>query len=181
MNKNYKGLSYYELIIVIAIMSLMVGFTSIGIGTVYNNNAKRATDKLETSLKAAKNNAISRGSANGYLNLYYLDGTLYSIIGSETDDTFNFSTDTRQREIISNNIDEIYFKYKIGSVNNTLFMTNGTLISIGFKQSTGQLRGFKTPYAGSTVYAKDGFTIVVEKGNTKSVIKVNELGNIQIQ
>lgn len=171
MRKN-KGFTYYELLIVIAIMSMMVGFMSIGIGTVYRNNVNRMADDIESSLKAARNNAITKGSENGWANFYYLNKTLYVYVGKEITVINPVDFDTQKWEKIGNGFDSI-------SVD-TVTMTNGSVASFGFKQSTGEFRGLDWPLGGSPALHCYDITIKVHKGNSTSKVVVDTFGKVDI-
>lgn len=93
MNKiNNKGFSYVEMIIVLAIMGIMVGFVSISISTNYRNEVARAAEKFETQVNQARTAALTKGSANGNLNIAYVDKAYYTYIGEKLSDANNVKT-----------------------------------------------------------------------------------------
>lgn len=171
MTKN-KGFTYYELLIVIAIMSLMVGFISIGIGTYYRTNVNRAADGVESAIKSAKNNAVTRGTDNGWVNFYYKDHNVYSLVGPRiTATNFDFSNQDWQK--IASGIDNIEF--------DTVDLNNGGICSLNFKQATGEFNGHDFPL-GSTpgLHTPTYFRIRIDKGNSRAGVDVNVFGTVFI-
>jgi Tfp pilus assembly protein FimT len=176
MRKN-KGFTYYELLVVIAIMSLMVGFTSIGIGTVYRNNVHRWADKIESSAKQARNNALSKGNSQGYLNLYYKDKKLYTYVGEQAT-SVDFST--QNWECIATNVDEATISWDTDAGHISLVLPSGVLANVGFKQSTGEVSGLVFPYASLTKYPSD-ITIRMYKGHKSSTVEISRYGSISVE
>ena len=172
MRKN-KGFTYYELLLVIAIMSLMVGFMSIGIGTVYRNNVNRMADNVESSLKAARNNALTKGTSKGWANFYYLNKTLYCYIGEEITPLHPVDFSTQNWEKIGNGFDSVRI--------DTVTLTNGTVASFSFKQSTGEFRGLDWPLGGAPGLHYYDINIYLDKGNSTSTIVVDRFGKVDIK
>ena len=172
MTKN-KGFTYYELLIVIAIMSLMVGFMSIGLGTVYRNNVNRMADDIETSLKAARNNAVTKGTDNGWANFYYLNNTLYCYIGEKITPTNPVDFSTQRWEKIGNGFDSVSF--------DTVTLTNGSLAALSFRQSTGEFNGIDWPLGGAPGLHHNDVYIRIHKGNSTATVFVNIFGTVEIK
>lgn len=177
MGKN-KGFTYYELLVVIAIMSLMVGFTSIGIGTTYRNNVNRWADKVESAAKQARNNAISKGNSKGYLNIYYKDDKLYTLVGEQVITTIDF--DTQDWECIATNVEDVTIGWDTMAGHITLVLPSGALANVGFKQSTGEVSGLVFPYNSLTKYPSD-ITIGLHKGNNSSTVEISRYGSISVE
>jgi len=172
MRKN-KGFTYYELLIVIAIMSLMVGFTTIGIGAAHRNNVNRWADKIESATKQARNNAISKGNAKGYLNLYYKDNKLYSYVGEQLTTT----PDVKSMNLIASNVDNLNVGFDTIAGHINMGCPSGCLINIGFKQSTGEVSGLVFPFAGPTKYPSD-LSIMLGNGNNHCTVEIDRYGSI---
>lgn len=135
-----KGLSYLELVVSITIAVLLTAFFTISLTTAHRNNVNRARDKMEVSIKTAKNNALARGSANGWVSFYLVNNRLYCYEGKEIDfDTNKADLDSSSQkwELVANNVSEF--------IVDTVTLTDGKAVTIGFKQSTGELSGFKFP------------------------------------
>lgn len=54
MKRNNKGLSLVEIVIVVAIMSVLAGLVSIGVGTVISKPAEECARKMDSVLKNAR-------------------------------------------------------------------------------------------------------------------------------
>ncbi len=175
MKIKNKGVTYYELLIVIAIMSLMVAFATISIGTVHRNNVYRAADNIESSVKAARNNALSKGNKYGYVNFYYKDKKLFVNFGDLVTSYDSSKQDWRQ---ISYSIDGVKITYSDGSSFHNCY--NGDLFNLSFKQSTGECFGLMLPYEASTIYPGD---VIIEVKNGKNTAKVNvgQFGKIEVK
>ena len=180
MGKRYKGFTYYELLVAIAIMSLMVGFATITIGTVYRNNANRGADKIQSTINNARNNAMTKGTEQGYANFYYYDNKLYAYVGENVDgSTLVFSSDTRDWQVVCDNIDDVSYGFDMGGSHYSIGPWSGTLFKIGFKQSTGEL--VKHVDALGSDFFVDNFEIHVTKGNTDAKVFVEKYGNIYVE
>ena len=81
MKDNNKGFSYIELILVLAIMSLMVGMIGLSYGLVTRNNVSKAAAKMESAFNTARITSLSKGSEQGALNIMQEDGIVYYCIG----------------------------------------------------------------------------------------------------
>jgi prepilin-type N-terminal cleavage/methylation domain-containing protein len=65
---NNKGFSLVELIVVISIMAVMVGFVSIGTGILSGKRAKEARDKLLSSLENVRTQTMGKDSIDATLS-----------------------------------------------------------------------------------------------------------------
>ena len=83
---NNKGFSYVEMIIVLAIMAIMVGFVSISLTTSSRNEVNRTSEKLESLVNTARTTAMTKGSDRGVLNIVYTNNAYYAYIGNEVSD-----------------------------------------------------------------------------------------------
>lgn len=86
MKKNNKGFSYVEMVIVLAIMAVMVGFLSISIGTSKRNELIRTAERFESRINQARTTAMTKGSLTGNLNIGYVDGAYYTYVGEQLPD-----------------------------------------------------------------------------------------------
>ena len=172
MRKN-KGFTYYELLIVIAIMSMMVGFMSIGIGTVYRNNVNRMADDIESSIKAARSNAITKGTENGWINFYYLNNTLYCNLGKEITPTNPVDFSTQKWEKIGSGFDSVSF--------DGVTLTNGSVPALNFKQSTGEFKGLDWPLGGAPGFHTGTKIIKIHKGNSTATVVVDTYGYVEVK
>lgn len=176
--RKYKGFTVYELIIVISIIALMATFTTISLGTAYRNNVSRAGEKIESSVKQARNNAISKGSNNGFANFYWKNNSLYCKIGEEV--TAGETINTDDWDLILNGIEMVHVRFSLsdGSSSGLTFSSGTPLIVIGFKQSTGE--GYmKFPYGGDTKYTGD-MSIGIETKSKECEVNIDRFGSIVV-
>ncbi len=177
MNFKNKGLTYYEVIIVVTIMGLMAAFFTISIGTVSRNNANRTADSVESSVKAARNNALSKGNKYGFVNFYYKDKKLFVNTGELISSYDSTTQDWRQ---IGSSIDHIGVRYDNGAGPSYHNCMDGTLFNFSFKQSTGECFGFMLPYSGSTTFPSDA-EIDIENGKSEATVAIGQYGNIGVK
>ena len=168
--KSYsnKGFSYIELLLVISIMTLMVGFTAIGIGTVNRNNVNRTADKVYASINSGRSSSLTNGTSNGWCNFTVKNGNLYSYCGPRiTNVSTSAFNSTNWKKVCTKAI-----KLKYGS--HTL--AEGEVLSLNFKQSTGEYIGYKTKT--STNYTTGNLTITLTNGNKSKNLIINKFGKI---
>ena len=152
MNKtNNRGFSYVEMIIVLAIMAIMVGFLSISIGTNYRNEVARTAEKFESRINQARTAALTKGSANGNLNIAYVDKAYYTYVGEKLSDAN--SVKVKGEKLCNGNITMVL----VGTIDG-----DSPYRCLTFKQSTG---GVQDSYG--NIYI--GYLGVMFKRNTTSV------------
>lgn len=157
---NNKGLSYVEMIIVLAISSILIGMTTITMGTVNRANINRASERLETAFNEARTSAMVYGTSKGCLNITNVNNVLYYNIGPEISDLnpvdFNNQTWIKFAQnpifLISGSASDI--------------ILNGDTYTWKFKQSTGELLGVSEPGARQGAYN-------VYLANSKGSIRIN--------
>ncbi len=180
MVKN-KGFTYYELLIAITIMTLMVGFTTIGVSTAYRNSVKRSAEKIESACKEARNNALAKGNQVGYANFYRKDGRLYCHVGDEINASTNpVNLNTQNWDVVAYNFDSVYVTYDTGVGIVSIPANPNALFTISFKQSTGEVSGLKFPYASETTKYKSDIEITVHKGNNSGTVNIGRFGVIEV-
>ena len=180
MVKN-KGFTYYELLIAITIMTLMVGFTTIGVSTAYRNSVTRSAEKIESACKEARNSALAKGNQVGYANFYRKDGKLYCHVGDEINASSNpVNLNSQNWDVVAYNFDHVYVTFNTGAGIVSMPANSGTLFTIGFKQSTGEVTGLKYPYASETTKYKSDIEITVHKGNNSSSVNIGRFGVIEV-
>ena len=140
MNRlNNKGLSYLELVLVIAIMAIVVGFTTISINTVNNNNVSRSADSAYSVINKARNNAMVKGSKYGWITFTNHNNVVYYRIGEKVPyisggDYYGSYNDWKKLCPAS-------VKMMFGSNS----FDNGETCELAFKQSTGECLGIYLP------------------------------------
>lgn len=76
-----KGFSLFELLIVIAVMAVAVGFATITMAVVNNADVGKASKTFESALNTSKVQCMAKGSENGMIVITMTDGVLYYQIG----------------------------------------------------------------------------------------------------
>ena len=129
-NTANRGFSYVEMIIAIAILSIMVGMITITIGAVNRNNVRRTSEKIQSLLNQARVNAMSKGTANGgCVNVAKVDGNYYSYVGGTVTDA-QYVKDHGEK-LCAGTL-TLYFNGNIVNENH--------VETVQFKQSTGGLK-----------------------------------------
>ena len=135
-NRNPNaGLSLFEMVAVLAIISIMIGIMTISISTVNRNEVFRTEEKLESLINKARVAALTKGTKNGSLYIARSSGTYYSYVGDASEFEGGASADNIKKfgdKLCGSRVNIIY---------GTDIIDNGNVISINFKQSTGGLNG----------------------------------------
>lgn len=99
MKTDNKGFSFIELIITITLLTALVGFTAIGIGSIAGIKAKSCAEKLVSYLDRTKTDSL--GFDNVQLKLYqksdesyWVDIVQYNYVYDTTTGKINFSSST---------------------------------------------------------------------------------------
>lgn len=79
--KNNKGFSLMELLIVVVIAAIMVGFVTITMAIVTNADASKAANAFDTAINTSRIQCMAKGTDAGQLILSSQDGFLYYQIG----------------------------------------------------------------------------------------------------
>ena len=138
---NNSGFSYVEMIIALAILSIMVAMITISIGTVHRNTVSRTSEKLESMVNSARTKALTRGSKEGYLCIAPIDGKIYTFVGdvSKLKNGTNFD-----RDLMLKNGNELcsssYIVTVSGATTDPSSDDYSELITIQFVQSTGAVK-----------------------------------------
>lgn len=82
MRKNNKGMSYVELLLVLAIMAILVAVASLTIGLISRTNVNRGAEKLVSAINLARSTSMARGRSDGALEITYDGDNYYYYIGN---------------------------------------------------------------------------------------------------
>lgn len=152
MHEN-KGFSLIELIVVLAIISILTGTAVFGIQSLANRQVIRCIDNIESYLGKTKVSALAKNNKS-YIEIYHTDEGCFvdSYVSDELENT----------EKIGNSDLEVSY-YKSGGVKTVL--TGSERLKISFKRDSGAL----TPLEGEagTVYCEK---IEVAKGTIKRAV-----------
>ena len=133
MKKNNKGLSYVELLIVIAIMAIAVGLITLSIGLVNRTSINRGIEKVGSSLNQARNTAMARGSERGTIEISCSGGKYYCYVGSLSSPN---KADLTQ-ELVAPPA-KVY--YKVAGSDTLIAVTETNPLVIRYNQSTGAFK-----------------------------------------
>ena len=100
MNNN-KGFSLIEVLVVIAIMSVMTGLAALSISLVHNANVNDACNKIESALSSARVTSMAKGQEAGKITFIMDGGSLYYTIG---DDPTRTRVTTGSITVTTNNV-----------------------------------------------------------------------------
>lgn len=162
---NNEGLSLVELIVVIAIMAIIAGASSIGVSFAFSRDAHQCAVKLNDAIYTARMNSMSKAGAY-YMEVKMQDGEYVAVINDGTSEVYN--------EKISEN----------GKIKNIAFELNGAgdnisdskSVKIVFDKSKGNVReynnvGFSADgAAGTNVDGLIVFTIDQSRGNKSETV-----------
>ncbi len=97
-----SGFSLIEMVIVIAIMALMVGFIVLGFGLVTSGNTKKCAEEINSGLTQLKSRTMAKSTPE-YMRLSQNGDRL--VMGYYTrDDTGNYSLQGSEREIAAGDV-----------------------------------------------------------------------------
>ncbi len=135
--KRNDGFSYVEMLLVLAIIAIMIGFVTVSIGIVNRNNVARTSEKMESLAHAARTSALTKGGS--WLNIASVDGKIYAYIGESLDKQPNEVK--KKGEKICNNDLVITVSGSYGGTTSDTVEEEGVqsakVLRIYFKQSTG--------------------------------------------
>lgn len=129
--KNNKGLSYVELLIVIAIMILLTGVTTVSIGLSTRANATKTADRLVTALKTSRTYSLAKGTERGAFHIKK-SGNVYE---------FSIGTLSEAPEVETLGAHPVQLSYFVGDEIFPIDESAGT-ITLKFDQSSGALTSF---------------------------------------
>lgn len=139
---NTAGVTLIELIIVVAIISVLTGVTILGSSFLFNSRVKKAYSDFQTSYSEARANTMSKKTATN-LTISFEDKTYYIQVGSNEKEKLI----TRPTEI----------KYKTcnatGQQGQVKDLT--TSITISFDRATGGMRYIKEGSVATTEYLSE--------------------------
>lgn len=127
--KDNRGITLVELIIVIALMSIVIGMTGFGLGLVANKPVDECAKKLEMALNRNRTNAM--GKKECYIE-FYLDSNRVTIYEYMVDASGNVQDST---VVIGADGVKVRFFYKDGSTADL----DGTHRRIAFTRDSGSL------------------------------------------
>lgn len=84
MIKNNKGISLFEMLIVLAIMSVVTGLAALSLSLVNSANVSKAADTYAAAVNTARTTSMAKGTALGTLHVVKEgSGAVYYYIGND--------------------------------------------------------------------------------------------------
>lgn len=167
---NNKGFSMLELMVTIAIMSILIGATVVSLSALMGRQAKECSKKIESALGNVRVQTMARRSVTAKLKM---DGDNYVIITSTKVDAT--SPATEQTYILGSKKANVYYSTVSGGTKQVI---DDTGIDIVFDRASGELKNFGPANAATA----DGgeYMIYVEQGKRKYTIRIyKETGKIE--
>lgn len=174
--KNNSGISLVEIIVVVAIMSVLIGVTSLGFGMVSTKSATECAEKMDISLNRCRTSTM--GKQKGFI-AFYSDSEGYVYVVEKFDDAYSDAvptsgastvlTSAEMNAKIGTRIGKKGIKVTCGATEITATANNP--VYFVFNRSDG---GLKDAYFVNA-------PIVVEKGSRKYTVEIQRLtGKISI-
>lgn len=148
LRSNNKGMTLFELIIVIAIIAIATALAAFTLSIVNNANVAKAANRYAYAVDLARNTSMAKGKTEGTLNIKLINNKYYYYIGSPSE--------------ASPSLNELC---SAGSITVT-GLTNG--MTIQFNQA-GMVAGASAPIATFT-RGKRHVTVTVHKITGKSEV-----------
>lgn len=169
LRHSNKGVTYIELLLVIAVMSIMVAFASISMGTVNRNNIFRAKDEVISSINQGRSSALTNGSDKGWSNFTVKNGNLYHNAGSKIT-IVDFNTQNWEKVCSKN----VQLKY------GTATLGENQILNLSFKQSTGEFLGYHVSTMDDVNDITTGPVIIgMTNKNKTTSFTINTFGKIE--
>lgn len=160
LKKNNLGVSLIEMIVVVAIMSVLIGTVSLGLGMASTRSATECAEKMGISLNRARTAVM--GKQRGYLAFYGdSEGNIYVV--ERYDEDYAPLTDGDMNSHVGTKIGKKGITVTSGGV--TLTSSPNTPVYFEFSRSDGSLK--TTSIANSP--------IKVSKGSRRYTVEVQPL------
>ena len=126
---NNKGISYVEMIIVIAIIAILTTLGTVTISVVNNANLNKASSGLQQAIASARAQSMARGSDAGKLHVYAKTGGIYYTIGTSGEEqicngvpkVFNVGSSSVSTHELSGAFNDFYIVFdSAGMINESL-------------------------------------------------------------
>lgn len=133
-----RGFSLIEVVIVVAIMSVMIGTISYGLSFSSGKPAEQAAQELTSQLQHTRTSTMGKFRVDITIRKDATDGTtVFESTTYNNQDDFNNHAGTTVSNVVAES--RVRVEYSIDGTNYTE-LTPGASISIGFSRSTGALR-----------------------------------------
>ncbi len=136
MRKNNKGMSYVELLLVLAIMAILIGVVSLSVSLIARTNVNRGAEKLASTLNQARSTSMARGNLNGRLEISCTGGRYYYYVGNLTD------SDKEEQKVEFLASPGVVSYAPASNPGDSVQISDGQVLIISFNQSSGSIRDF---------------------------------------
>ena len=158
--KSNKGLSYIEVMIVLAIASILVGLASISLGLVSRSNVHKGADNLDLAFSKSRSISLAKGTEAGTLNIVNKNGTYFYYIGDGN---------TSEMKVLLRR--PCYIELNDPSLADPVSISNGGVLTISYVPTTGKMSNNMNI---DKIYIKNGkstATIELVNATGKTIVK----------
>lgn len=163
MRRNNKGMSYVELLLVLAIMAILIGVVSISVNLIARTNVNRGAEKVTSTLNQARSTSMARGNVKGRMEISCKDGRYYYYVGDLT------AADKEEQKVEFLASPGIVSYAPANNPDAQVQILEGHVLVIAFNQASGSVQNY-SDQAG-TVYSGT-MDITLSNGDDSAVIRV---------
>ncbi len=170
-NRNNKGISYIEVILVLTIMILLTGFASVTMAIVNRNNVTKGADRIESGFAHAKTLSLSKGSDKGCITFAADGSKCYYYYGDNVGDKYAVCNSPCTLSIFVNDSDPAH-AYNINSSTQIRYIfdkSKGTLEKVQVSINNTPFTDLVQDMAHFSTDNKDKNKIVIDNHHGKSV------------
>lgn len=168
---NNRGMSLVEIIIVIALMSVIAGVAGYGLSLISNKPVEECAKKVEMALNRNRTNTM--GKLTGWLEFYMKDGRL------TVKECLNNTNDPAQMQITETVIGAEGVAMKITYDTGSPHDVGTEPFRVAFTRDSGAVRAFEIQAGGAAQKCKE---ILIYKGSYEKTIKVDILtGRVKVE
>lgn len=162
MRKDNRGLSMIEVIVVLAIMSVMAGAFTIGLSMALRKPADECASKLQSALQS--NRMLAMGKLDTKLEIY-MDAEGYIYLREITETATPTGSDVRTTETLIGD-SGITFEYELSDGSTASLLPEGSPLILSFDRSSGAFKdleemGFPNRYCKTITISKSGLVKVL--------------------
>lgn len=169
--KDNRGMSLVEIIIVIALMSVVAGMAAYGLGMISNKPVDECAKKVEFALN--RNRTTSMGKLDTWLEFYMEDGRLMAR------ECFNNTSDPAQVQVMEPTVigaEGVYMSIQYDT--GTPYIVNDEVLRVAFERDSGAVKAYAIKDGGSALKCKE---IKIYRGSYVKTITLDLLtGRVKV-